>query len=495
MLRKRRWICLVMAIVLMMMTGCTVKKSSSDNETTQLTWYMPMTDREDREQVHAKVAEYVKEKLGVSLEIIVVPFEEYNQKMQIISASGEEYDIAFTSNWLNDYYSNVNKGAFVPLDDLLPVYAPYTYNEMLDKKIWDGVKVNGKIYGSINQQVFVVNPTISIPKKNLKALGMNIQDIKTIDDVHEYLKKVHAETGKYVGGLGNWKEWALIWGIEEFLGTGIVGAIYYNEEGCPQIFNQYESPEYIRYVKKARQLVEEGLVSPVIEDDTKRIEIAFQEKDDPIASKMACIVNYINMAGTAQDYLRDYYVDVEQAPLTDVALISTFTVAATMNAISTTSKHPEEALKVIDLINKDPYLMNLLSYGIEGLNYEKVNDKRINMIEGHEFVTANWAFGNVFNCYVYGEQPEDMQEKDRLTNESGTPSPIFGFVPDLESINLEMSNCKAVTGEYLDTLASGVSDFDSTYSAFMSKLKAAGADKVIAELQRQLDLWWAENNK
>lgn len=144
MLRKRRWICLVMAIVLMMMTGCTVKKSSSDNETTQLTWYMPMTDREDREQVHAKVAEYVKEKLGVSLEIIVVPFEEYNQKMQIISASGEEYDIAFTSNWLNDYYSNVNKGAFVPLDDLLPVYAPYTYNEMLDKKIWDGVKVKDR---------------------------------------------------------------------------------------------------------------------------------------------------------------------------------------------------------------------------------------------------------------------------------------------------------------------------------------------------------------
>ncbi len=48
-----------------------------------------------------------------------------------------------------------------------------------------------------------------------------------------------------------------------------------------------------------------------------------------------------------------------------------------MTAISSTSKHPEKAMELINLVNTDSTLRNLLMFGIEGTHYEKVSDNQI----------------------------------------------------------------------------------------------------------------------
>ncbi|MBN2983815.1 MULTISPECIES: DUF3502 domain-containing protein [Cohnella] len=44
-----------------------------------------------------------------------------------------------------------------------------------------------------------------------------------------------------------------------------------------------------------------------------------------------------------------------------------------------------------------------------------------------------------------------------------------------------------------DLLASGTSDLDKTLPEFLDKLKKAGAEKIVAEKQRQLDEWRKTN--
>ena len=45
-------------------------------------------------------------------------------------ASEEEFDLCFTSNWRNLYKTNVEKGAYLKLDELLETEAPKLKNSL-----------------------------------------------------------------------------------------------------------------------------------------------------------------------------------------------------------------------------------------------------------------------------------------------------------------------------------------------------------------------------
>ena len=78
----------------------------------------------------------------------------------------------------------------------------------------------------------------------------------------------------------------------------------------------------------------------------------------------------------------------------ETGVITTPGVMVAMNAIGVNSKHPEEAIKVLNLIWKAPDLSNLLAYGIEGIHYtvDESNTKEKSVIPktGKEQTWAIW---------------------------------------------------------------------------------------------------------
>ena len=54
---------------------------------------------------------------------------------------------------------------------------------------------------------------------------------------------------------------------------------------------------------------------------------------------------------------------------TDAPYIDNTSVQGAMMAISANSAHPVEAMKFLNLLNTDPYVMTLLNYGVEGVHY------------------------------------------------------------------------------------------------------------------------------
>ena len=107
-------------------------------------------------------------------------------------------------------------------------------------------------------------------------------------------------------------------------------------------------------------------------------------------------------------------------------------------------------------------------------------------------MVANWAIGSVYNSYLYGDQKDDVWEKTMEINDNAIISPLFGFAPDVKPVNVQLSNCQTVIKEYTPTLATGISD---NYDEFMKKLKDAGVDELQAEMQKQIDEWYAAKSK
>ena len=104
-----------------------------------------------------------------------------------------------------------------------------------------------------------------------------------------------------------------------------------------------------------------------------------------------------------------------------------------------------------------------------------------------------WALGNTFNAYeVYSEDDNKLLKKEfiKKVNDSARSSKIMGFKLNTEPIKDELKQIDAVVEEYKTILNSGAADdAESLYNEFIEKLIKAGDDKVVAEINRQIQEW------
>jgi len=85
---------------------------------------------------------YIKERTGLDLRVSIPPQEVYEEKLNVIMASGNLPDLIHTFNpvWFDEY---VKKGAFMPLDDYINEYGQ-DLKELIPEEAWDRMRYNGK---------------------------------------------------------------------------------------------------------------------------------------------------------------------------------------------------------------------------------------------------------------------------------------------------------------------------------------------------------------
>lgn len=469
--------------------GCSSKKPSGD-ETAKIKWYLPADNSSNQnvDDIYAEATTMIMENIGVDVEFIAVPFSEYEGKMQILNAAAEQVDIMFVSNWANNYYTNISKNVLLPLDDLL-AETPELYNTIPDY-LWEGSKVNGKIYAVPNQQIAAREARFAIPKQNAKLLGINTEeyfnkenDFKaTLEDCETYLRQLHSKTNTYAQLEKIWTDGLSLFGMEEVVGSYLPGAIRYSD-GEVKLFNQYESDEFKYYINKRRQWVKDGLVQNEVED--KRALPGLTDENVLIPALLR--VNTYKPGVEIDEYNEHKFYPEWFSK--SKGYLTSGGITATMNGISATCKNPSAALKVLEYVNTDKEIYNLLSFGIEGVNYTKISDNMIKKNPDMPYYFANWGLGNVFNSYLEEGQAEDTWVATKEINDNAERSPLLGFNPNLDNLKPQVASCKSVIDEFLEALDFGIVDVDSVYPQFVNKLKASGADEIIAEVQKQIDEW------
>lgn len=467
---------LVIGIVLAgILSACTA--ASDPNQPVELVWYTIGTPQKDMETVNAKINEYTLEKINATVTIKQIDWGDYNNKMQVIVNSGEAYDIAFTSSWANDYLTNARKGAFMDISSLLDQYAPET-KQAIDSRFWEGVTIDGKVYGVPTNKEIGVSPMWVFNKELVDKYNVPYQDIHSLEDLAPYLETIKKNEPDYVPlNLTNNFELPIPYDI---LARPL--GINFADENMT-VTNTFNSPEMEASLKTVRDYYVKGYIP----------QDAAINKDASNKDKKWFVIKADGQPYAEEIWKKDFGYEVVTSPIMDTYVTNASTTGS-INSISSTSKNPEKAMEFLNLVNTDPYLRNLVNYGIEDVHYTKTGESSIKVTEEQKnYAMPYFALGNLFITYTLDGEPTDKWQQFEAFNNDSKTSPALGFKFDTTSVSTEMAAISNVLQEFGPALNTGSVDPNEYLPKMNEKLQAAGIEKVQAEMQKQLDAWKKSN--
>ncbi len=465
-------------------------EEEASSEPVTLKWYVAgNAPQADIATVQQAMSDYVNETYGlnINLDIICTDFGSYSDKMQMVIAGGEEYDICWTSSWCNNYFTNVNKNAFIPLDDLIAEYGQELYAS-IPEGVWDGTRVNGTLYAVPSYQVECKQNIAVIPQKYVDEFGLDVSSVKDIADLEEFLYQVkEAYPDLYPmacssSGLVN--KLGLDLGYEEIVGYNVPGVLKMYDETLT-VYNQFEQEEFIDFWKMLYRWAQDGII---------RMDAATVQEDavpDTKAGLHACRVDatYVPDCETTKYYGEFGNQDCVVIPLSD-AYAATSATVATLNAISQTSKHPELAMQFLNILNTDATLYNMICFGIEDVHYTKNADGTVSSIGGAGYdPNTDWVFANQFLAYPRAGQSADIWEKSKEYSDAAKTSCAMGFSFDASNVQTEIAAVSAVVDQYFIPMDTGALDPETAIPELLAKLEAAGCDVILSEMQSQINAW------
>ena len=447
------------------------------------------------------INEYLIEKINVKINFHYILADEYTSKMQPMLMSGQKIDIVNVNGQLN-YVEWAKKGAFVAMDDLLQ-YAPKTA-ELVGEDFFNALRIDGKVYAIPSVKDSVQMYSARFNKTLNEELGVTIPtEINGYKDLVAYLYEAKAARDvKYPELTENGvpitrcypdiEKWVQFEKINSLLGVnvaGIEGMTEYAADGS-QVFSIFQTEEYKNMCRTLGQMRLDGLLydGDVWYYDSDGVFKPYYVLND-IGS------GWVECAQYADDPLEKRW-ETTFVPFKDnVAMTSYLHQAA--NAISSTSDHPVEAMKALELINTDEFVATALRFGLEGTHWTLNEDGTLNT-EGT--LNANndnnfYWYGAQFGAIVYSKVPASKgtaQFMDKLAAANAkAKAGNMGFIFDPSPVQNELAACSAKIDEYNTNLKFGklgsMEEINASLEAFDKALEEAGIDKVVAECQKQLD--------
>ncbi|MDH5085660.1 ABC transporter substrate-binding protein [Clostridium perfringens] len=481
MLRHKKLLALILGGVMttsVMLTGCgsSDKKAeggAASEEPVNLVLYVIGKPQTDGELVEEEVNKYIKDKINATVDIKHIDFGDYSQKMNVIANSGEEYDLAFTCSWAFPYLENARKGAFLELNDLLDKEGA-DLKGVIDERLWKGAEVDGKIYGVPNQKEIAGAPMWVFDKELVEKYDIPYQDLHSVEDLEPWLQIIKEKEPDFVPFYTQGDSIPL-----EFDEIMRPLGVFFNDDTLT-VQNMYETEEMKAMMTKLREYYEKGYIN-----------------QDAAVNNMKNEVKRFMWKADGQPYAENGWGQALGREVVTSSIIPPYvtnnSTTGAMTAISATSKHPEKAMELINLVNTDSTLRNLLMFGIEGTHYEKVSDNQIKRDPNGPYSVTSWAYGNLFDTYVLDSDPADKWDAFEEFNQGAKTSPILGFKFNTEPVTTQISAINNVLQEFERTLYSGSVDPVKGLDDLNKKLAASGLDDIKAEMQKQLDEWKASN--
>ena len=475
----KRFLALLLATIMIVAMCCSC--GGSDESENVIKIYMPADPQQDLNLVVAEANKIVEKKLGMKMEVQLIDTGAYAQKMNLNMSARDDYDICFVG-YINKFNTAVSLGGLMQLDDLLKEVP--TLKKQIPQYLWDAATFEGGIYAVPNEQINATKTTMFTFKDLADKYGLADLTIRKKYDIEPFLKKIKENEPNLIpyrlnsGGFS-------ISDDPNFRGYETVTSSFVFKKGDPKckVVLKQDDPAVMAGVARRVEWLKKGYIRQdaiSVTDDT------MDYKAGKYAVWSAVYKPGVEADMTAQFGGREVIAIHTQD---DEPYITNSNCTSTMLAIGANSKHPVEAIKLIELLNTDKELYNLMAFGIEGKHYNLNADGKVELVENSGYTMEGWKWGCQFNSYLLAGQADDTWEETKKINDSAKRSPLLGFSPTLDNIKTEVAACSSALDEFLKVLDYGVVDVDSAYNDFINKLDVAGADKIIAEVQAQVNEW------
>ena len=472
-----------------LLAGCGGSKAEKSG-TTNLVMYV-IGDRPAGQDIHdEKFNELIKERLNTTLTVNWIPWSDFANKYPLLFSSGEEFDIAYTAAWLN-YTSLAQKGAFKELDTLWPEQAPKNFARQSDA---------AKLEASYDGHYYCVPTLLATYTAYGPLYRTDIMEgtewngrMETFEDIEAYcdiVKRVRPDMEPldiYAQG-SEWDDTFMYYNGMRSSKNATNDFLFYDpQEGSPKLVTYYDyakTPEFLEMMNRWNQ---KGffLKSALADTDSTKTQ---NGKAAVRTHNIDTWQGYCIIHPEYQLKYQNFTKWVTHLPFTQDAMV-----------IANTSKHPERAMQLWELITNDREVFDAFFYGVLGTTYT-LNDK------GEYQVTDS-------NLYAKSDMWA-ARTPEFYRNDAGTPaeydtaragyeafmtsSPearravqFEAFAIDTSKIETEYAACLNVHQQYWWPLELGYTEPVSGLAEYESKMKAAGIEKVKAEIQRQLDAYVA----
>lgn len=465
-----------------------------------------MGDPPKNGQLEAAAEEWnklMKAKINTAMELKWIEWADWSTKYNMLLASGEPIDLIHTSSTWLDMWPNAQRGAFAELDDLIPQYAPLTWGE-IPPEDWDQIRFNGKIIGfPENDYTQYVNHGFYYRGDWAKEAGIT-EPIKSFEQLGQYfagIKKNHPEIVPYD-----------------------VSIIEYNFEGWMQLKTDYITVPGVPTGKDAmfwaKSYSDYGTAVLPVMDETY-VDFAKMMKEWSDAGYWR--EDALSFTGSPRDLLKEGKTGSDQhhtqtykglrvemdekQPGSDlqffnIAEAKGFLMAEPIThgatSIGANSKNKERAVMVYELLRQDKEIYQLVNYGREGIQYEVKDGVRVRpagyVDADHSYYSNYWG-GRVDKFEI----PSDRDYKgifDIWARLDKIVKPfVYGkFIFDKTNVEAELAAISEVVNS--DGVAIGmgkVADPVAAVEAYRNKLKTAGIEKVLAEVNTQLAAYKSAN--
>ncbi|MCE7982207.1 MAG: extracellular solute-binding protein [Caldilinea sp. CFX5] len=495
----KRWNLMTLLVVFsLLLTACVGpgapaagggEAATGDSSTVTVTYTYPNTVFKDVGLVEEALNTLLVPAINTKIKLNPIDWGAFDEKMKLAFAAGEECDIVFTAPWINNYLLNIANGNFIPLDDLLQKHAPGLWASM-PETTWDAARVDGKIYGVINQQIFVKPFGLSVRKDLADKYGLDVYGLKSYDELEPFLKAILENESDVIPlpGASTWSYEGN--GFDPIITEQVPVVIRYDDKELT-VFNAAASPEFQASVERARRWYEAGYTpkETIAGDDSQ----AMWRAGKFAVSGLVGVVKPGGEIESEQRFGQPVYSQSMTKPF-----LTTAGTTATTNAICATSKNPEAAMKVLELLNTNVEIYNTLAKGIEGKHWEWADKGNLVIKPGPNNADYNpntdWEFGNQFLAYYIDPKQAEIKawEATYDLNTTSPPSAAMGFNFNAEPVKTELANVAAVVGELAGPLTSGQVDPATALPEYLERLNQAGIQALIDECQRQLNDWAAK---
>lgn len=460
----------------------------------RLIYIFPGGAQPDVARVQEALSAYMAERIGATIELRAIDWGAFNDQIGLINASGENYDLGFTAPWTNNYYSNVDQEYLAPIGDLLPELAP-NYWASMTPATWEAARVGGDIYAGINQQIFVKPFGPYIRADVLEAIGASdgFNALTSYDQLTPILASVkeYVDADDTLTHVAYYLDPIMVaenWGFDPVDGLLVVKST--DSSAQVQIFSQTDE------FRQGADLVRSWLEAGYAPNDPATL----GSGDDAWTAGLFAmrLSDIVKPGGNAEIEAR-WGVTVASKAIAE-PLLTTGSVTATLNGVSSISANRELAVQFLELVNSDPVFYNTLCKGIQGVHWDWADEAQ-QLIKpagsagsfGDTGYAPNtdWMYGNVFNSYYTDPTQVGAWPATAELNRKARPSPVLGFTFDRSAVETEVASVAAVTDEFLNPIRGGFVDPATAIPALNEALQAAGIGAIRDEMQSQVDAWLA----
>jgi putative aldouronate transport system substrate-binding protein len=421
--------------------------------------------------------------LNIKLEFTYFPWDQYNNKLNLIAASGENYDLAWTHvSWLSQIAA---KNVIMPLNDLI---------EEQGQQLKANIPAASFMSSSIDQKIYGI-PTLvpSAENNNFFVIRGDLREkyklapIKTLADFENYLDTIKKNESNMVP-IANDNTRGL---LREFgdiylpIGDNGAGPAYIDPaDKSLQVKNFFESDIFRNIVMTKRKWYQKGWL-PKDAQEIKDSETALNN------GKIAA--TWSNVLKTSER-IDAFKATLPNGTLEDVFLNPEkpkyiFDAASNLLSVFSTSKSSKAAMAFVNWTRSSKENYDLFSYGVNNVNY-KLDGEAVStqgIADRSTYNQVNWAWDDIRMKRFSKNVSPSYIENLKVWDKNSIVAPMLGFRFNAEPVKSEIAQIDAVGQIYVGAAYSGFTDYDAFYPEFKTKLKAAGIDKVIAEIQKQLN--------